>query len=228
MRLFTTLSLLLAFAVGAQAVTFINFEIPGSSGSISSGGVGTTLVGTNIAVDNIRGRTAPNAFTDLACTGCVLSFTTGIQTSANADGTEVFYGNGGSFTITGTTSAASGVLLQGTFVDPQTRLNAGAVTGGFAAVVESSTIIDVINPGLATYFGQAVPANLFPVYSGTYQQTFYSATNDLRSSFTSAFLDQGLNANTSTGQFVPEPSHVLLSATAAGILAIMIRRRRAV
>jgi hypothetical protein len=89
--------------------------------------------------------------------------------------------------------------------------------------------INVINPALAAFFGQTL-SGPFPVYSGSFEHTFETGLDtDQSDGFASTLLrNNGLNANVSTGQFVPEPSHILLSGTAAGILALVIRRRRTV
>jgi len=230
---FCAVTCLLAFAVGAPAMTFIDFKTPGSgpvSGSYTYAGGAATFDATNIELTSISGRTDANPETTIACTGCLLNFQTGNATNAPGNVNETTFSSGGFFTITGSTgiSGGSGVLVQGTFVGGTANNVSNNPTVG---VIKTQNLfqINVINPALAAFFGQSL-LGPFPVYAGTFEHTFETGTDvDQSDGFASTLLrNNGLNANVSTGQFVPEPSHVLLSGTAAGILALVIRRRRTV
>jgi hypothetical protein len=99
-------------AAPAQALVVYSFENDGSGGaiggSISWDGQATTgIVATNLEVAQVQfGGT-----NTLACTGCLLNFTTGNFTGVNGFQTE--FAGGGSFTITGDIGSGNQVLAAG-------------------------------------------------------------------------------------------------------------------
>lgn len=99
-------------AAPAQALVVYSFENDGSgggvSGSISWNGQATSgIVATNLEVAHVQF----GGNTDLACTGCLLNFTTG--NFAGQAGFNTNFAAGGSFTVTGDIGFGNQVLAAG-------------------------------------------------------------------------------------------------------------------
>jgi hypothetical protein len=138
-------------AEAAPVITFDDAAIDG--GTIAYDGEGGALIGTNIAIDTLRGLGTPLNAGAYACTLCFLNFTTGSNTLEGPPSWT--FGGGGSFTITGTVAAAgaSGTLLTGSWL--------GATAGGYGSVPGTFNIffggagVDTKNADLLTFFGIA-------------------------------------------------------------------------
>ncbi len=185
-----------------------NMNAP-TSGTISYGGTGGALSGSNIDVDNVVGQSTPaNANVTSTCLNCVLNFTSGLLSTSggpnpNNNGWWRF-GSGGSITITGgvdfldaTPDIATGsTLLSGTFGSAFVQDLGGP---GFKVTFGSFT--DTKHASLLSYYG--MPSGN---YDGALTILFNSQNNGTGSAFTSTSLIGG----TITNAPVPLPAAVWL------------------
>ena len=195
---------LLTFAATtANAAVVITFDqVASSGGTISYGGTNLVdpAIGTDIAFDVV---TVENGGTTvLDCVGCLLDFTTGAATSET--GTDVTFGGGGTFIITGTITdpnngnavVASGTLASGTFAEAQAREGAGG------QIRLSGSGFDVKNPDLLRYF--SFPLNSF-IYASTNIASLCGDTT-ANNGFNCAVTE----ADVTNTQQAPEPASLLL------------------
>jgi hypothetical protein len=150
----------LTLTVGANAAS-ISFDegVGVQDGTISYDGTGGALVGAGIDFYTVLGDSTPsNSGVVLSCVGCELNFTTGAYSSAL--GSSLFFGSGGTFTVTGqlfdgATSVASGTLVSGSFVDsPNATVFLGsAIFAGFGE--------DEKNQDLLDFYGITAPSFTF-------------------------------------------------------------------
>ena len=234
-------------ASAAPVIVFNSTAAGGHTGSITYGSMGGGAVGQNIDIDSLTGTgTSVNPGVTAACFSCTLNFTTGTNINdRSASGTTWSFNGGGTFTITGgfdldnngvldASDVQTGtVLLSGVFNAPVTVRPLGA---GPDLKFTSATLITVLDNRVDGFFGSPGPST----YDGLYTQSFDS----LRSRFSnnpantnynrwrfSTYNPNGnpsgmLNGTVANTLVVPEPVSVLLSGTAAGILALCLRRQR--
>ena len=180
----------LLVAPAAMAVELVfNISAP-TSGTISYGGSGGALIGSNIEVDNVVGLSTPaNAGgAGALCISCALNFNSGTLTgSGPQNGGWWAFGSGGAITITG------GVQLQGGTDIP---LGSTLLTGNFnnAFVQDLGTQFkvtfgsfnDTKNADLLSYYG-LTPGTSF---QGALTLLFAAPDNGAGSPFTSTSVFQ--------------------------------------
>jgi len=133
----------------AQAPTIEFDDALVQGGTLSYDG-STTLQGIDILIDTVRGIDTAND-ADLSCSGCILSFETGLVA---LEGPPIYlFDGGGSMQITGTVMdgldiVASGVLATGTF-NPQVL----AQVGNDDQLNVSGFGINDVHTSLAAFFG---------------------------------------------------------------------------
>lgn len=210
----------------AMAVSLdFNIGAP-TSGTVSYGGGGGALIGSNIEVDNVVGLFTPaNANVTALCLSCALNFNTGGLINAGgpppsgSNNGWWSFGSGGTITITG------GVQLQG---QPDIALGSTLLTGSFNNAfvrdlgvqgfkVTFGTFFDTKHPDLLTYFG-LTPGTPF---EGAFTLLFASPNPGVGGAFTSTSIFSGNVVNT----VVPLPAAVwLFGSGLAWLLAARGRR----
>jgi hypothetical protein len=212
-------ALTLALAPGhAQAVN-LDFNMDGvhpAGASISYAAGAAPLVGTQISVDSVAGLQTPlNQGSILACTGCLLSFTTGNLISYDGVNNMYNFGGGGSISVVGTITLAgitNATILTGSFA----QASVVATQNGFMVTIASFT--DTKNAALLNYFG--LPTNV--PYAGNMNLSFSVAggvTNG--AAFRSTQVLSGDLTNT-----VPEPASVLLLGSGLAAMGLWGIKRR--
>jgi len=200
-----------------------NISAP-TSGTISYGGSGGALVGSNIEVDNVAGLSTPaNANVTAFCLSCALNFNTGLLSNAggpnqNNNGWWSF-GSGGTITITGgvqlqggTDIALGSTLLNGSFNNAFVQ-DLGAQ--GFK--VTFGTFNDTKNVTLLSYFG-LTPGTPF---QGALTLLFSSTNPGVGGAFTSTSVFSGNVVNSP----VPLPAAALLFGSGLIGLAGALRKK---
>ena len=185
--------------------------------SISYAAGAAPLVGTQISVDSVAGLQTPlNQGSILACTGCLLSFTTGNLISYDGVNNMYNFGGGGSISVVGTITLAgitNATILTGSFA----QASVVATQNGFMVTIASFT--DTKNAALLNYFG--LPTNV--PYAGNMNLSFSVAggvTNG--AAFRSTQVLSGDLTNT-----VPEPASVLLLGSGLAAMGLWgIKRRK--
>src|SRR5215510_2067952 len=184
----------LLVAPGAMAVELdFNISAP-TSGTISYGGGGGALIGSNIEVDNVVGLSTPaNANVTALCLNCALNFNTGALTGAGGPNPNNSgwwrFGSGGTITITG------GVQLQGA---PDVPLGSTLLTGSFVNAfvqdlgvqgfkVTFGAFSDTTHADLLSYYG-LTPGTPF---QGALTLLFAAPDNGVGSAFTSTSVFSG-------------------------------------
>ena len=145
---------LLLLPASAFAVPTLVFDtVPGGAGgTMTYDGAGGPLIATNIAFVEIMGVDTPaNSGGVLACTNCLLNFTTGANTQEGPPGW--VWDGGGNFTLTGDVPSlglTGATLISGSFTatDNTPGLAASDVTALFFAIG-----VDSKDPTLASFFG---------------------------------------------------------------------------
>jgi len=213
-----------AFSLSAQATATLDFNCsPATAGSISFGGPGTALVGTDIQVDSITGIGTPlNDGVTLIITDGVLNFNTGIFTGLGEG--EYDFAAGGSITLTGTTDHGSGLLLSGTFVSSPSVPHVVIGTGGGTVV---GNFTDEKNLDLITFFGLS-PADGYAFIGGKINLAFSTASAinpETATAFSSQDVLSGDITNIASPIPIP-PSMVLLGSGLLGLVGFGIRRKQ--
>lgn len=211
------------FSPSARAVELdFNISAP-TSGTISYGGTGGGLTGTNIEVDNVVGLSTPaNANVTSLCLSCMLNFSSGtLAGSGGAPPSGVNngwwrFGSGGSITITG------GVQLQGsTDIPAGTTLLSGTFDSAFVQDLGSSfkvtfgSFTDTKHPDLLAYYGLAPSP-----FEGALTLLFGSVNTGVGDAFTSTSVFSGSVVNTP----VPVPAALWLFGSGVVAFAGLARR----
>jgi hypothetical protein len=216
----------LSISPSAMAVELdFNLGAP-TSGTISYGGGGGVLIGSNIEVDNVVGLSTPaNANVPSVCFSCLLNFNSGTLTAAGGPGSQNSgwwsFGSGGTISITG------GVQLQGS---PDILSGSTLLTGSFnnAFVQDLGTqgfkvtfgsFSDTKNADLLFYYG-LTPGTPF---QGALTLLFSAADNGVGSPFSSTSVFSGNVVNAPAA--VPLPAAVLLFGSGLVGLAGTLRKK---
>lgn len=205
-----------ALAYGTAHAASLDFGIISpTSGSLSYAGGVSSLVGTNIDVDEIVGLATPlNENVVSLCGSCSLDFTTGVSTGGWS------FGAGGTISITGsvdfpvgTDIPAGTTLLSGTF-NTATIVDLGS--GNFEFQIAGGTFNDRKHPDLLAFYGLPDIG-----YVGGFNLSF-STTADMGNAFSTTSLGSGDIIN----QPVPIPPAAWLFGSGLLGLAGIARRRR--
>ena len=197
-----------AWGTSAQATTITFDNTATATGTISySGALGTPMTGAAITFDVIT-----HGATELTCTGCVLTFTTGGSTAESS--TDVDFAGGGTFTITGSVfdgiiPVAAGVLLTGSFVEANAR------EGASGTIRATGSGFDEKDPALHAFLGH-VPGTY--VYS-TLNVSATGCDGNVENGFTCAVVEADV-ANDFVA--VPEPASLSLTFLGAMLLAFAL------
>lgn len=195
-------------APAAMAIELdFNLSAP-TSGTISYGGGGGALIGSNIEVDNVVGLSTPaNANVTSVCFSCLLNFNSGSLTgSGPQNGGWWSFGSGGTISITG------GVQLQGgTDIPSGSTLLAGNFNNAFVQdlgvqgfKVTFGSFSDTKNADLLSYYGMT-PGTPF---QGALTLLFAATDNGTGTPFTSTSVFSGSVVNQPAP--VPLPAAALL------------------
>src|SRR4249920_1180442 len=208
------MGLLVAPAAMAVELDF-NISAP-TSGTISYGGGGGALIGSNIEVDNVVGLSTPaNANVTSVCISCLLNFNSGALTGSGPQ-------NGGwwSFGLGGTISITGGVQLQGgTDISLGSTLLTGSFNNAFVQDLGSQfkvtfgSFSDTKNADLLSYYG-LTPGTPF---QGALTLLFAATDNGVGSAFTSTSVFSGNVVNSPAP--VPLPASAWLFGSALAGLA---------
>jgi len=195
-------------APAAMAVELdFNLSAP-TSGTISYGGGGGALFGSNIEVDNVVGLSTPaNANVTSVCFSCLLNFNSGnLSGSGPQNGGWWSFGSGGTISITG------GVQIQGgTDIPLGSTLLTGSFNNAFVQdlgaqgfKVTFGSFSDTKNADLLSYYG-LTPGTPF---QGALTLLFAATDNGTGTPFTSTSVFSGNVVNAPAP--VPLPAAALL------------------
>ena len=198
-----------------------NLSAP-TSGTISYGGGGGVLIGSNIEVDNVVGLSTPaNANVTSVCLSCLLNFNSGTLTgSGPQNGGWWSFGSGGTISITG------GVQLQGgTDISLGSTLLTGSFNNAFVQdlgtqfKVTFGSFSDTKHADLLSYYG-LTPGTPF---QGALTLLFAAPDNGAGTAFTSTSVFSGNVVNAPAA--VPLPAAVLLFGSGLVGLAGALRKK---
>jgi hypothetical protein len=211
----------LSISPSAMAVELdFNLSAP-TSGTVTYGGGGGALAGSNIEVDNVVGLSTPaNANVTSVCFSCLLNFNSGILTgSGPQNGGWWSFGSGGTISITG------GIQLQGgTDISSGATLLTGSFSNAFVQDLGSQfkvtfgSFSDTKNVDLLSYYG--LPLGL---YNGALTLLFAATDNGVGSPFTSTSVFSGNVVNSPAP--VPLPAAAWLFGSALVGLAGVLRKK---
>lgn len=212
--------LLVAPAAMAVELDF-NLSAP-TSGTISYGGGGGALIGSNLEVDNVVGLSTPaNANVTSVCLSCLLNFNSGTLTgSGPQNGGWWSFGSGGTISITG------GVQLQGgTDISLGSTLLTGSFNNAFVQdlgtqfKVTFGSFSDTKHADLLSYYG-LTPGTPF---QGALTLLFAAPDNGAGTAFTSTSVFSGNVVNAPAP--VPLPAAALLFGSGLIGLAGAMRKK---
>ena len=212
----------LSISPSAMAVELdFNLSAP-TSGTVTYGGGGGALAGSNIEVDNVVGLSTPaNANVTSVCFSCLLNFNSGTLTgSGPQNGGWWSFGSGGTISITG------GVQLQGgTDISLGSTLLTGNFNNAFVQDLGSQfkvtfgSFSDTKNADLLSYYGLTPGAP----FQGALTLLFAATDNGVGSAFTSTSVFSGSVVNSPAP--VPLPAAAWLFGSALAGLAGVLRKK---
>jgi hypothetical protein len=218
---FAAFSMLTA-AAPVEAVATLTFDQLDNAGTVSYDGAGGALIGTNIKFETIVSSGTPLNSGIINGIGCLLNFTTGLNTSDT--GGSYTWAGGGTFTITGGFAPAglgsSAILVSGIF----SQANA-ILSGGSLLVTSLGT--DTKHQGLIDYFfGVGAIVTNWNFVESTINAT--GVTSSGGTAFSASLGVVGdLNQNFGNADFVntaPVPGSVSLLLLGLSALAAFRRR----
>jgi hypothetical protein len=213
----------------AEAIAVLTFDQTVDGGTIEYSGGGDFVTGTNVAFDLLVATATPLNAGTYGCSGCLLNFTTGANTSNTVlvAGTRNYtWAGGGSFVLTGTvfnpadlSVIASGTLLTGSFNSAQgLSVVLGTANDDIINFIGQGT--DTKHPDLLAFFGidPDSPFN-YSNFEGSGQGTVGAG-----GSF-NGVVDEADLINTESPDEVPEPASALLLLLGLGSIAAARMRR---
>ena len=212
--------LLVAPAAMAVELDF-NLSAP-TSGTISYGGGGGALIGSNIEVDNVVGLSTPaNANVTSVCLSCLLNFNSGTLTgSGPQNGGWWSFGSGGTISITGGVHLQGGTdILSGSTLLTGSFNNAFVQDLGTQFKVTFGSFSDTKHADLLSYYG-LTPGTPF---QGALTLLFAAPDNGVGSPFSSTSVFSGNVVNAPAA--VPLPAAALLFGSGLIGLAGALRRK---
>jgi hypothetical protein len=212
----------LSISPSAMAVELdFNLSAP-TSGTISYGGGGGALIGSNIEVDNVVGLSTPaNANVTSVCLSCLLNFNSGTLTgSGPQNGGWWSFGSGGTISITGGVQLQGGTdILSGSTLLTGSFNNAFVQDLGTQFKVTFGSFSDTKHTDLLSYYG-LTPGTPF---QGALTLLFAAPDNGAGTAFTSTSVFSGNVVNAPAA--VPLPAAALLFGSGLIGLAGAMRRK---
>ncbi len=220
-RLFGGILMWLALSgVALWGEPMIDFSGYNSGGTISSGGLGTSVTGGGILIGGLNGVSVEQNGGSHAVSSGILDFETGTITSVNVSGNQYTYNynGGGSFTIRGNVPDAgitgNPVLVSGSFYDGSFTITD---MGASYLIAFQGTGPNDQNGALLAYFGLPEVPYRFTGYSFAAQLNGDVGRNG---SFSGTAMSTDI-VNTAT----PEPSAILLLGSCLLLIGGLLRRK---
>ncbi|HVX68030.1 MAG TPA: hypothetical protein VHA11_15565 [Bryobacteraceae bacterium] len=204
----------------------IDFSGAGFSGTISSAGLGSSVIGSGVLITSLDGIGVPQNAGNHTVTGTsptgsgVLNFETGTITSVTYNASQYVYtfNGGGAFSITGNVPDAgingNQTLLSGTFYDGTFTLT--QFGSGYLAMFQGSGA-DTKNPDLLAYFG--LPDTPFRFAGYSIAGSVFGDVGQNGAFYATAMSTDIVNTA------APEPSAILLLGSCLLLIGGLLRRK---